>query len=95
MSAYLIVDIEVKDPERYAEYIKVAPDSIAKYGGRYLVRGGKTQVLEGTYQPKRFVILEFESVERAREWWASSEYAEPKKMRQAASVTNMVLAEGL
>ena len=95
MAAYVMVDVDVKDPARYAEYIKVAPASIAKYGGRYLVRGGQKQVLEGTWQPKRFVILEFESADRARAWWASPEYAGPKAMRQSASTANMVLVEGV
>jgi uncharacterized protein (DUF1330 family) len=95
MPAYVLVDIEVQDPERYREYTQVAPASIAGFGGRYLVRGGHTEVLEGDWQPGRFVILEFESLARAKAWWDSQQYAEPKRMRQAASRTNMIVAEGL
>jgi uncharacterized protein (DUF1330 family) len=95
MPAYLIVDIEITDPETYKRYIEAAPASLEAYGGRYLVRGGKTEALEGDWQPKRFVVLEFESFEKAKAWWASSEYAEAKGMRQRSAVTNMVLAEGL
>ena len=94
MSAYLIVNIEVTDPERYAEYVKVVPATIAKFGGRYLARGGRTVKLEGSWEPKRVVVLEFESLERAREWWASEDYRGPKALRQSASVADLVLVEG-
>ena len=66
MSAYLVVDIEVYDRERYETYKRMAPPSIALYGGRYLTRGGETGVLEGDWTPKRFVILEFPTMEQAR-----------------------------
>jgi len=95
MSAYLIVNIQVTDPVRYAEYISIAPESIAKFGGKYLARGGRTRKLEGDYDPKRLVILEFESMERAQAWWDSEEYAGPKALRQSAAVTDMILAEGV
>jgi uncharacterized protein (DUF1330 family) len=95
MAAYFIVNVDVKDPDRYADYIRAAPSSIARYGGRYLVRGGAAQKVEGTYDPKRVVILEFESLERAREWWASEEYRAPKALRQATAVTDMILVQGV
>jgi uncharacterized protein (DUF1330 family) len=95
MSAYLIVNIEVTDPVRYAEYISLAPGSIAKFGGKYLARGGRTRKLEGNYDPKRLVILEFESMDRARAWWDSEEYAGPKALRRSAAVTDMILVEGV
>lgn len=95
MAAYFIVNVEVKDPERYADYVRTAPQSIAKYGGKYLVRGGTAQKIEGSYEPKRVVILEFESLERAREWWACEEYRAPKALRQATSVTDMILVQGV
>lgn len=95
MAAYFIVNVEVKDPERYAEYIRSAPSSIARYGGRYLVRGGTAQRIEGTYDPKRVVILEFESLERARQWWSSEEYRAPKALRLASAVTDMILVQGV
>ncbi|HKY31974.1 MAG TPA: DUF1330 domain-containing protein [Candidatus Polarisedimenticolia bacterium] len=95
MPAYLIVDIEITHPERYAEYIKQAPASIARYGGRYLARAGRTQSLEGTWTPKRLVVLEFPTYERALEWWGCEDYSGPKALRQSASITNMVLIEGV
>lgn len=95
MSAYLIVNIEVTDPVPYAEYISLAPASLSKYGGKYLARGGRTRKLEGNYEPKRLIILEFESMDRAQAWWDSEEYAGPKALRQSAAVTDMILAEGV
>ncbi len=95
MAAYLVVDIDVRDPERYAEYVKVVPATIARYGGRYLARGGKAEALEGTWRPKRFVLLEFPSYERAMEWWRSEEYRAPKALRQAAATATIVLAQGV
>lgn len=95
MSAYVVVNVDVQDVHRYADYRDAAPASIAQYGGRYLVRGGKAEILEGEWMPKRFVILEFPDAERARAWWASEEYAAPKALRQATAKTDMVLVEGV
>jgi len=95
MPAYVIVNIEVTDPQRYQEYIKEAPGTIARFGGRYLARGGRTERLEGEWDPKRFVVLEFPTYERAREWWASEEYAGPKALRQACARASMIVVEGL
>jgi len=95
MAAYLIVDIEITNPEKYAEYVKAVPPTIAKHGGKYLVRGGKTERIEGSWEPKRVVVLEFPSFERAKRWWGCDEYAGPKALRQAASITNMILVEGV
>jgi uncharacterized protein (DUF1330 family) len=95
MPAYVVVDIEIHDPERYERYKGMAPPSIAQYGGRYLTRGGETNVLEGDWTPKRFVILEFPTIERARAWWGSPEYAEAKALRQACATTRMVVADGI
>jgi uncharacterized protein (DUF1330 family) len=95
MSAYVIVQVEIHDPVTYERYKELAPSSIAAYGGRYLARGGRTETLEGDWAPKRLVILEFPSLERAREWWASPEYAEAKAMRHAAARSQLLLVEGL
>ena len=95
MSAYVVVEIEVLDEEKYEPYKHLAAPLVAKYGGRYLVRGGASETLEGEWQPKRLVILEFPSVERAKEWWGAPEYEGPKALRQAATRTQMVLVEGL
>ena len=95
MSAYIIAEIDVHNPEAYEDYKKLVPASIEKYGGRYLARGGKTEVLEGNWNPKRIVILEFESVERAREWLDCPEYCEAKKIRHRAAISNLIVVEGL
>jgi uncharacterized protein (DUF1330 family) len=95
MPAYVVVQIDVKDPATYARYIEIAPPSIALYGGRYIVRGGATEILEGTWKPPRFVILEFASADRARAWWSSPEYAEARALRQTCADTEMLLVEGV
>lgn len=94
MPAYIVVDVAIQDPVAYDRYKTLAPPSIGKYGGRYLVRGGTTSTLEGTWQPQRLVVLEFPSAERARAWWASPEYAPAKALRQASATTQMVLIDG-
>lgn len=94
MAAYIVVQVDVKDPERYADYRAMVPPTLAKYGGRFIVRGGKTETLEGTWSPKRFVVVEFPTLEQAKAWWASPEYAEAKALRQATSETQMIVAEG-
>lgn len=95
MPAYVVVQIDVHDPVTYERYKTLAADSVAAYGGRYIVRGGKTETLEGDWRPKRLVVLEFPDAERAREWWRSPEYAEGKALRQAVATTQMLLVEGL
>ncbi|MCU1284822.1 MAG: hypothetical protein JWO13_1172 [Acidobacteriales bacterium] len=94
MAAYLVVNIEVHDPVRYAEYIRLVTPTIEMFGGKYLARGGTTEVLEGEWHPKRLVIVEFPSAEKAREWWNSTEYAGPKEIRRSCSHGEIVLAEG-
>jgi len=95
MAAYIIADVEITDPARYAEYVRVIPETIAKYGGRFVVRGGRGETLEGSWSPKRIVILEFPTFERAREWWASEEYRAPRSLRQSASVGRLIVVQGI
>ena len=94
MSAYVIVDIDVTDPEGYKEYIQLAPAAVALYGGKYRTRAGRTEVLEGEWVPKRLVILEFESIERAKTWLESPEYRPARQMRHRTAISNMVVIEG-
>ena len=94
MTAYVIVDIEVTDPEGYKEYAKLAPAAVKLYGGKYLARGGATETLEGDWQAKRLVILEFESSEQAKAWLNSEEYAPARALRHKYANTNMVVVEG-
>lgn len=95
MSGIIIVDIEVLDPVRYEDYKRLASAAIAAYGGRYVVRGGKSDVISGGWKPGRLVVLEFDSVEQAKKWSASPEYAEAKKVRDTCARANMVVVEGL
>jgi uncharacterized protein (DUF1330 family) len=95
MAAYIVLNIDVTNPEQYAEYVKVAGATVERYGGRYLVRGGRAIKLEGSLEPKRLVVLEFPSLERASAWWESAEYQAPKAIRQQASITDGVIVEGV
>ncbi|MFI5198080.1 MAG: DUF1330 domain-containing protein [Thermoanaerobaculia bacterium] len=95
MSAYVLVDVVVRDPAKYESYKALVPPSIAAYGGRFIVRGGAVEELEGSWKPSRLVILEFPSAERARAWWSSPEYAEAKALRLATATSKMILVEGL
>lgn len=95
MTAYVIVDIKVHDPQRYEAYKQAAAPTVALYGGRYLVRGGNTEVLEGDGRPNRVVILEFASMERAKEWLNSPEYAPARTLRHETSTTSMIAVEGV
>ena len=95
MAAYLVVHVDVTDPVRYETYKAMAPPSIRQYGGRYLTRGGAAEVLEGDWEPKRLVLLEFPSAEQARAFWHSPEYAEAKALRMATATSEMVLLEGV
>ena len=94
MTAYVIVDIDVTDPEGYKEYVKLAPEAVKLYGGKYIARGGQTETLEGEWQAKRLVILEFLSVEQAKTWLNSPEYAPARALRHQYARTNMVVVEG-
>jgi len=93
-AAYVIAEIEITNPEGYKEYTAMVPATIAQYGGRFLVRGGKTQVLEGDWQDRRRVVIEFPSMDAARKWWDSPEYMKPKALRKANSNGRLLLIEG-
>ncbi len=95
MPAYVVVEIEVHDPARYDDYKKLAPPSIAAYGGKYIARGGKTETLEGGWAPKRLVILEFPSLEQAKKWHDSPEYRAARELRNQTAKSKMVAIEGM
>jgi uncharacterized protein (DUF1330 family) len=95
MAAYIVVDIEVTNTETYEAYKQLVPATVEKYGGRFIVRGGNAECLEGTWLPRRIVVLEFPSVEKAKAWYDSIEYARPKAMRQASAISNLILVEGV
>ncbi|HVJ11239.1 MAG TPA: DUF1330 domain-containing protein [Burkholderiales bacterium] len=94
MSAYLIGEIEVTDPAGYEEYRKQVLAVVTKYGGKFLVRGGKVDAKEGGWNPKRVVLLEFPSMAQAQKWYDSPEYAPLIKLRQKASEGKLILVEG-
>jgi uncharacterized protein (DUF1330 family) len=94
MLGYVIVEIDVFDPAGYEEYKNQAGATVVAYGGKYIVRGGATETLESDWKPKRLVVLEFESVQRAKDWWNSQEYRELKKMRQRTAHAKMIVVEG-
>ena len=95
MAAYLIVEIDVRDPAGYEEYKTLAAQTVRAFGGRYLARGGEAQALEGDWTPRRVVILEFPSVGRAREWWSSPEYGKARDIRRRTADARMILVEGV
>ena len=92
---YVIVDVEVTEPEEYKRYIELAPPSIATYEGVYLARGGTTANMEGDWQPNRLVILKFPSFQRALDWHNSDEYREARTLRNRTANSQMVAVEGL
>jgi len=94
MSAYIIVQVNVKDPQRYEAYKKMVPPSLEVSGGRFLARGGAVENLEGEWNPARLVVIEFADVAKAKAWWDSPEYAEAKALRQATAETEMIVVEG-
>ncbi len=94
MPAFVIVDITVTDPVGYEEYKNLAAPTVAAYGGKYLARGGKTEVLEGDWSPKRLVILEFPTAERAKQWLESPEYRPARAVRHKTATTTMVVIQG-
>ncbi len=94
MSAYVIVEVSITDQKEYEEYKKLTPAAIAAYDGKFIVRGGKSETLEGNWQPERIVVLEFPTVERAKEWWNSDIYSKAKVIRQRAAKTKMIVVQG-
>ena len=94
MKGYVVGEIEITDPAIFADYGKQVPATIAQYGGKYLVRGGKAEALEGA-QPKRVVVLEFPSFEQARKWYNSPEYAPLIALRQKGARGRLLLVEGM
>lgn len=95
MRAYVIVEMQVTDAVRIEEYRRLAGASVAAHGGRFVVRGGAAEALEGGWQPQRIVVLEFPDVTRARGWWNSGDYAAARVIRDQAASTRMILVEGV
>ena len=94
MAAYVIVQVEVTDPERFGAYLRESPAIIKRYGGEYLARGGETVILEGDEPARRMVIIEFPSLEQAQAWYNSPEYQQAKTLRNGAAVGSLIAIDG-
>ena len=94
MPAYIVTNAEIFDQKAYGEYGALAPDAIKKYGGEFLTRGGKAEILEGNWQPHRIVLVKFDSVEKAKAMYNSPEYQAAREKRIGAADFNMIVVEG-
>ena len=95
MAAYLIYDAVVTDPQKYEQYKTLTHGAIAAYGGKFVVRGGRHEAVEGDWKPNRMVIVEFASYEKAQEFWNSTEYTAARKSREGAAIAKAVIVQGL
>ena len=95
MPAYVIGEVEIHDPDAFKEYAKLVPATIAQYGGKYLARGGAVEAKEGGWNPKRIVVLEFPTMDQARKWYHSPEYAPVLRIRLKAAKARLILVEGV
>ena len=95
MAAYVIANVNVQDPALFEEYRKQVPATIARHGGRYLVRGGSQTTVEGAWNPTRIVVLEFPSLAQARGWYDSEDYRDPKALRMKCALTDVVIVDGV
>ena len=94
MPAYIVGDVTVTDPDRYRDYSARTESTLAPFGGRFIVRGGPSEVLEGAWEPARLVVIEFPSAQAARDWYASDAYGAILPIRHDASTGSLVLVEG-
>lgn len=95
MAAYILFDVEVHDPDMYEAYKKLTPDTVAAFGGKFLVRGGATSIPEGDWQPGRIVMLEFPDRASAEAWWHSEAYTRARAIRQRSAHARMLIVDGL
>ena len=95
MAAYALIDVEITDHAAFAEFRDRAPAIVEAHGGRFLVRGGATEVVQGDWTPHRVVIVEFDSVERVKSWWNSPDHTELRATLDRSSNTTMTIVEGV
>ena len=95
MAAYVIAEVEITDPQAFERYRAEVPATLTPFGGRFIVRGGLSETLEGDWQPKRLVILEFPDRATAKAWWSSETYAAPKALRQRSARTRLIVIDGV
>ena len=94
MPAYIIIEVSIHNPTEYEDYKKLTPPSLKPFDGKFIVRGGKAETLEGDWNPERIVVLEFPTIEKAKAWWNSEGYAPAKALRQRTSKTKMIVVPG-
>jgi uncharacterized protein (DUF1330 family) len=95
MKAYVIVNVAIRDPERYKDYVRAATPTVAAHGGKYIARGGRAERLEGSVAVNRIVVLEFPSYAHAKGWYDSAEYREALAIRQSCATGDLILVEGM
>ena len=95
MSAYLIANVVIKDSEKFQDYMKATPSIIKKFGGKFLVRGGDFEICEGSWNPKRIVVVEFESMQKAKQFYNSPQYEAIKHLRKSSAYTEWIFVDGL
>ena len=94
MSVYMIIEIEIRDNELYSKYVEKVPEVIGKYGGRYLVRGGKVTPLSGSWKPERIIVIEFETIEQLQKCFKSTEYLELAPLREQSTISKSIVVDG-
>ena len=94
MPAYIIIEVSIHNPTEYEDYKKLTSPSLKPFDGKFIVRGGKAETLEGDWNPERIVVLEFPTIEKAKAWWNSEGYAPAKALRQRTSKTKMIVVPG-
>ena len=94
MPAYIVAQISITDAKQYAEYTRLTPAAIEKYGGHFIVRGGRSTVLEGPADTRRIVVIEFTTFEQAESFYHSKEYQQARKLRENAAAASFLLVEG-
>ena len=95
MPSYVIADVEVTDPTKFQEYSYQVPSTVEMYGGKYLVRGGDTERAEGSWEPKRMVVIKFEDMEQLKRWYHSQEYSDPMQLRHHSANSSVLFVEGV
>lgn len=95
MACYVIADMNVTNPEQFAEFIEVTPATVHQYGGKYLIRGGSIVVAQGDWTPSRLVVIECAGMDQASAWFDSTEFEHPKEIQARSSNSNFVFVEGV
>ena len=95
MAGYVIVDLQITDAEVYAEFRERVAGTVEAHGGRYLVRGGSAETIEGDWAPERLIVMEFDSVAKIKTWLASPEFTDLREIRHRSATANVIVVEGV